>query len=320
MKPADTQNNPAFTSRFPLAHTFSIVARDPETGQMGVAVQSHWFSVGGLAPWAEAGVGVVATQSIVQPSYGPLGLELMYTNKSACSVLQALLEPDEGRELRQVAMVDNMGRVCAHTGSRCIAEAGHEIGEQFSVQANMMANRDVWPAMASAYRSAQGDLADRMLAALVAGQEAGGDIRGRQSACILVVKARASKRPWEDTLMDLRVEDHPTPVQELKRLVRLYRAYDRMNEGDHFMEKNDVPGALEAYSAAAGIAPEIDELPFWHAVTLADLGRLDEALPIFKTLFTHNPNWADLLQRLPASGFLKDDPDMMRRILETTRE
>ncbi|MBE0698368.1 MAG: DUF1028 domain-containing protein, partial [Anaerolineaceae bacterium] len=280
MKPVDAQNKPTFTPRFPLAHTFSIVARDPETSQMGVAVQSHWFSVGSLVPWAEAGVGVVATQSIVEPSYGPLGLELMYANKSASSVLNALLEPDEGRELRQVAMVDFHGRVAAHTGSRCIAEAGHEIGDQFSVQANMMSNREVWPAMAAAYRAANGDLADRMLAALVAGQEAGGDIRGRQSACILIVKARASKRPWDDTLIDLRVEDHPNPIEELQRLVRLYRAYDKMNAGDYYLEKNDTARALEAYSAAAGIAPEIDELPFWQAVTLADLGQTEEALPI----------------------------------------
>ncbi len=262
---------------------------------------------------------MVATQSIVEPSYGPLGLELMYTNKSAPGVLSALLEPDEGRELRQVAMVDSNGRVAAHTGARCIAEAGHEIGEQFSVQANMMVNRQVWPAMAAAYRSARGDLAARMMAAMAAGQEAGGDIRGRQSACILIVKARASKRPWEDTLVDLRVEDHPDPIVELQRLVRLNQAYDKMNEGDRFMEQNDVPNALEAYSEAAGIAPGLDELPFWQAVTLADLGRIEEALPLFKEVFSHNPNWADLVQRLPASGFLKDDPEMMRRILESAK-
>ena len=319
MRSADAQDKTAFTARFPLAHTFSIVARDPETGAMGVAVQSHWFSVGGLAPWAEAGVGVVVTQSIVEPSYGPLGLELMYANKSAPSVLNALLEPDEGRELRQVAMVDYMGRVATYTGSRCIAEAGHEIGEQFSVQANMMSNREVWPAMAAAYRAAKGDLADRMLAALVAGQEAGGDVRGKQSACILIVEAQATQRPWEDTLMDLRVEDHPNPIEELQRLVKLYRAYSKMNQGDRYMERNDIPGALNAYRTAVEIAPGIDELPFWQAVTLADLGRLEEALPIFKRIFSHNSNWASLIQRLPASGLLKDDPEMMRRILEMAK-
>ncbi len=319
MRSADAQNKAVFTARFPLAHTFSIVARDPETGAMGVAVQSHWFSVGGLAPWAEAGVGVVVTQSIVEPSYGPLGLELMYANKSAPSVLNALLEPDEGRELRQVAMVDYMGRVATYTGSRCIAEAGHEIGEQFSVQANMMSNREVWPAMAAAYRAAKGDLADRMLAALVAGQEAGGDVRGKQSACILIVEAQATQRPWEDTLMDLRVEDHPNPIEELQRLVKLYRAYSKMNQGDRYMERNDIPGALNAYRTAVEIAPGIDELPFWQAVTLADLGQLEEALPIFKRIFSHNPNWASLIQRLPASGLLKDDPEMMRRILEMAK-
>jgi len=299
-----------------LAHTFSIVARDPETGRLGVAVQSHWFSVGSVVTWAEAGVGAVATQSLVEVSYGPLGLALMRAGKSAPEALTALLATDEGRDLRQVAMVDAQGQVAVHTGARCIAEAGHEVGDGFSVQANMMATPDVWPAMAAAYREAKGDLAERLLAALEAGQMAGGDIRGQQSAAILVVEGTSTGRLWADTVMDLRVEDHPEPIRELRRLVRLHRAYEHMNRGDERLGDGKVEEALEEYRAAAALAPHIEELPFWHAVTLADIGRLDEALPIFQRVFAANPAWATLVQRLPAAGLLRDDPEMMRRILE----
>lgn len=301
-------------ARFPLSHTFSIVARDPETGRLGVAVQSHWFSVGSIVAWAEAGVGAVATQALVEVGYGPLGLALMRAGKSASQALAALLTADEGRDLRQVAMVDAYGQVATHTGSRCIAEAGHEVGEGFSVQANMMANPTVWPAMAAAYRQADGDLAERLLAALEAGQAAGGDIRGRQSACILIVEATSTGRPWADTVMDLRVEDHPEPIQELRRLVRLHYAYQSMNRGDEQLGAGRVEEALEAHRAAAVLAPHIEELPFWHAVTLADLGRLEEALPIFQKVFEVNPAWATLLERLPAAGLLRGDPQMLAQI------
>jgi uncharacterized Ntn-hydrolase superfamily protein len=298
-----------------LAHTFSIVARDPQSGEMGVAVQSHWFSVGSVVAWAEAGVGAVATQSLVEVSYGPLGVALMRAGKPAPEALAALLAADEGRDLRQVAMVDGEGRVAVHTGARCIADAGHESGEGFSVQANMMACPDVWPAMARAYREAQGDLAERLLAALEAGQAAGGDIRGQQSASMLLVKPVSTGRPWVDTVMDLRVEDHPRPIHELRRLVGLHRAYQHMNRGDDLLGAGEVEEALHEYRAAAEMAPEIEELPFWHAVTLADLGRVDEALPIFRDVFARNADWATLLPRLPQAGLLRDDPEMMGRIL-----
>lgn len=298
-----------------IAHTFSIVARDPESGEMGVAVQSHWFSVGSLVSWAEAGVGAVATQAMVEVSYGPLGLALMRAGQSAPQALKALLTIDGERELRQVAMVDAQGRVDAHTGARCIADAGHETGEGFSVQANMMACPGVWPAMASAYREATGDLAERMLAALEAGQAAGGDVRGRQSASILIVKSASTGRPWADTVMELRVEDHSEPIRELRRLVLLHRAYQRMNRGDELLGAGQVEEALHEYRAAAAIAPHIEELPFWHAVTLADLGRVDEAVPIFREVFARDTHWARLLPRLPRAGLLRDDPHMMERIL-----
>ena len=306
----------AFLPRFPLANTFSIVARDPETGCLGVAVQSHWFSVGATVAWAEAGVGAVATQALAEVSYGPLGLALMRAAKPANEALQALLSTDERRELRQVAMIDALGQVAVHTGARCMADAGHEIGESFSVQANMMTSAEVWPAMAAAYRQAKGDFAGRLVSALEAGQAAGGDIRGQQSAAILIVAATSTGRPWIDTLMDLRVEDHPAPIQELRRLVQIHRAYQLMNLGDEYLGMEETEKALEAYASAAKLAPEMGEIPFWHAVTLADMGRLEEALPIFKELFTANPNWARLLQRLPPAGMMHADHQTIQRILE----
>lgn len=301
--------------RFPFAHTFSIVARDPSSGEMGIAVQSHWFSVGSVVAWGEPGVGVVATQSMVEKSYGPQGLELMRIGISAPTALAALLQADANREVRQVAMVDSLGRIAVQTGLRCIACAGHFQGDGFSVQANMMLKDTVWPAMAEAYTGAAGSLAERMLAALEAAQAAGGDIRGQQSASILVVSGTASAKPWEGILVDLRVEDHPQPVPELKRLLGIHRAYEWMNQGDAFLAEGQVEQALHAYQSAAELAPDMDELPFWHALTLADLGRMDEAAPIFEAVFRGNPNWAELVKRLPAAGLLRDDPELLQRIL-----
>lgn len=303
-------------SRFPFAHTFSIVAHDGQSGQLGVAVQSHWFSVGSIVTWAEAGVGAVATQSMIEPGYGPLGLALMRAGKTPAEALKSLLVSDEGSELRQVAMVDTRGRVAVHTGERCIAEAGHEVGEGFSVQANMMLNRQVWPDMAAAFRSAQGDLAERLLSALEAAQAAGGDVRGKQSAAILIVKTASTGRPWADRVMELRVEDHPDPIVELRRLVDVHRAYELMNLGDQRLGAGKMAEALEAYRTAAELVPYIDELPFWQAVTLANTGRLDEALPIFRQVFSSNPDWAVLVRRLPVCGLLRDDAEMMQRILQ----
>jgi uncharacterized Ntn-hydrolase superfamily protein len=305
----------------PLAHTYSIVARDPKTGELGVAVQSHWFSVGSIVTWAEAGVGAVATQSFVDPAYGPRALELLKRGVPAPDALAQLVAADAQRDVRQVAVVDAQGRVAAHTGAKAIAAAGQHVGAQFSVQANLMANAKVWPAMAVAYEGATGDLADRLLAALDAAESVGGDIRGRQSAAILVVKPTSSGRPWAgaDRLFDLRVDDQPAPLVELRRLVRLQRAYNRANRGDELMSEQKVEAALKEYAAAAEIAPEIVELPFWHAVTLASIGRETEAAPIFRAVFAKEPAWADLVPRLPASGLLPDDKALIERIIALRR-
>jgi uncharacterized Ntn-hydrolase superfamily protein len=308
-------DNAADIPRRPVA-TYSIVARDPKTGEMGVAVQSHWFSVGSVVSWAEAGVGAVATQSLVDPAYGPLGLELMRTGRTAPDALRSLLAGDDGRAVRQVAMIDAAGRVAAHTGPRCIADAGHvlDADNQFTVQANLMANDKIWPAMASAFRESPGDLADRMVAALEAAQEAGGDIRGRQSAALLIVSAKPTGRSWEDRRFDLRVEDHAQPVQELKRLVRLQRAYLHMNAGDAAIEHGDFAEASRQYAAAEKLAPQIVEIPFWHAVTLTASGKVDEALPIFRRVFAREAVWADLVPKLVPSGILPDDPELLEKI------
>ncbi|MGH9456329.1 MAG: DUF1028 domain-containing protein [Thermoanaerobaculia bacterium] len=298
----------------PRAHTFSIVARDPVTGDLGVAVQSHWFSVGSVVTWAEPGVGAVATQSIADPSYGPLGLALMRGGKTAEEALRGLLATDPQAEFRQVAMVDDDGVVAAHTGEKSIAAAGHLVGDGFSVQANLMRNAEVWPAMAEAYRTSEGDLAERLLAALEAGQRAGGDIRGRQSAALLIVRGEASGQPWADRLFDLRVDDHPEPIAELRRLVRLQRAYNHMNRGDELAGEQRFDEAMEEYRNGATLAPEIEELPYWVAVTLFASGREEEALPIFREVFAKNPDWIEVTRRLPASGFLPDDPEKLETI------
>ena len=296
-------------------HTYSIVALDRKTNQIGVAVQSHWFAVGALCPWIEPGVGVIATQSMVEVSYGPKGLSLLREGKTAQQALDELLEADNGKELRQVAIVDAQGNAAAHTGKRCIAEAGHQIGDSYSAQANMMLNNTVWSAMASIFENSQGNLANRLLSALQAAQEAGGDIRGKQSASLIVSENIKDATPWQHILTDLRVDDHPEPIIELKRLLDIQYAYDLMNEGDDLLSKNDNEAAKIKYQQASELAPNIEELPFWHAVTLADTGKVDEALPIFKRVFNINKDWALLVQRLPASGLLTKDPQVMRKIL-----
>jgi uncharacterized Ntn-hydrolase superfamily protein len=296
-------------------HTFSIVARDPATGELGVAVQSHWFSVGTTVVWAEAGVGAIATQSFVDPSYGRNGLDLMRAGKSGPDSLKELLAKDEAREVRQVAMIDAQGRVDAWTGKNDIQAAGHIVGTNFSVQANLMLNDKVWPAMAQAFESTKGDLATRLLAALDAAQAVGGDIRGRQSAAIIVVTGKPSGLPWKDRIFDLRVDDSPEPLKELRRLVTLQRAYNHMNAGDLAVEKKDNEGALREYSAAEKLVPDNAEMIYWHAVALVTMGRVDDSLPLFRRVFAMDRNWVTLTPRLPKSGLLPDDPAIIKRIV-----
>jgi len=286
---------------------------------MGVAVQSHWFSVGPSVAWAEAGVGAVATQSFVLPAYGPRGLALMRSGVSAPDALTALVGADEGEAVRQVAFVDTRGRSAAHTGSKCIAFASQITGKGYSVQANMMLKDTVVPAMARAYESTRGDLTERLLAALEAAEAEGGDIRGRQSAALVVVAASSTGQPWNDRVVDLRVEDHRQPVRELRRLVQLHRAYEHMNLGDAALEKDDKRAALEHYAAASKLAPDSLEVTYWHALTLAQNGKLQQALPMFREVFAKDPSWAELTRRLQAPGIITSDEKgnmLVEKILE----
>jgi uncharacterized Ntn-hydrolase superfamily protein len=339
--------------------TFSIVARDPQTGEIGVAVQSHWFAVGQIVPWAEAGVGAVATQSFVDPSYGKNGLELMRQGKTAVEALQELTKADKSSQVRQVAFVDANGNSAAFTGQNDIPAAGHIVGSlsgparellclgglstpgrepvlhkrpcsffqgghNFSVQANLMSNDKVWPAMAKAFEETKGDLAERMLAALDAAQSVGGDIRGRQSAALIVVSRRSSGKPWEDRIFDLRVDDNVEPLKELRRLVALQRAYNHMNAGDLAVEHKDQEAALREYAAAEQIAETAEGIPasrlaemrFWHAVALVNMKRVDESLSIFAKVFAGpaGANWRELVGRLPHSELLPNDPELIKRI------
>jgi len=306
----------------PLAHTYSIVARDPQTGELGVAVQSHYFSVGPVVPWAEAGVGAVATQSLVLVDYGPLGLDLMRKGLTARQALDSLLAADPHHDGRQVAMVDAKGNVAAYTGPNCIPDAGDVQGDQFSCQANLMANPTIWPAMKQAFESAQGDLADRMLAALDAAEKAGGDIRGRQSAALVVVKAQGSGRPWNDYVVNLRVEDHPKPLEELRRLLRLRRAYNLEDQGDAFTSDKKPEDAARAYAEAMKLAPDVVELQFWAAVTMYTNGQQKAGLELFRKVFAHESRWADLVPRLAKVGLFPNDPkqiDEVERQLVRTR-
>jgi uncharacterized Ntn-hydrolase superfamily protein len=323
-------------------NTFSIVARDPQSGEIGVAVQSHWFAVGQIVPWAEAGVGAVATQSFVDPSYGKLGLDLLRAGKAAPDALRGLLGADISCEVRQVAMIDPAGRVATFTGAHDIQAAGgtasggtaqqlpcgsaggsFTTGKDFAAQANLMSNDKVWPAMAKAYGETHGDLADRLLAALDAAQSVGGDIRGKQSAAIIIVKGQSSGKRWLDEVFNLRVDDAPEPLKELRRLVALQRAYNHMNAGDLATELNDNDGALREYSAAETIAANTTGIPtsrfaemiYWHAVALVNMKRVDEALPLFAKSFQLEPGWRELTPRLPRAKLLPDDPKLIERIV-----
>jgi len=295
--------------------TYSMVARDPETGQLGVAVQSHYFSVGSIVTWAEPGVGAVATQSFAEPAYGPQGLELIRAGRSAAGALGELIDRDPGEATRQVAMVDSAGRVAVHTGRSCIAEAGHRVGDQVSAQANMMLRNTVWDAMVDAYSDARGDLAARLLSALDAGEAEGGDIRGRQSAALLVVGGRRSDRPWEARVVELRVEDHPEPLRELRRLLELKRAYDRVENAEQLIIAGDVEAALAQYDEAGEIAPDNIEIAFWRGVTLAAAGQLAEARVQLDRAYAAHPGWAELLGRLVAIGLIPENPELMRALL-----
>lgn len=292
--------------------TYSIVARDA-SGTLGAAVQSHWFNVGAVVPWVEAGVGAVAVQSIPDPTHGPRALALLREGLDPGDALGRLLEGDPEAEYRQLGIVDAAGRAAAHTGALCIAEAGHVTGQGVAVQANLMNRATVWPAMLRAYEGAEADLAERLLAALEAAEAEGGDVRGRQSAAI-IVRPPAGR---DDPTFDLRVEDHPDPIGELRRLVLLGRAYHELNRGDGLIAAGDVGAASAAYARATALVPDEatgGEAPFWAGVALAGAGRREDALPYLRRAAAVDGRWARLLPRLVRSRLLPDDPALLEEL------
>jgi uncharacterized Ntn-hydrolase superfamily protein len=276
--------------------TYSIVARDPATGELGVAVQSHYFSVGPIVPWARAGVGAVATQANVQVSYGPEALDLLAAGATAAEALAELVAKDDDSDERQVAVIDATGQVATHTGERCIAYAGDAVGEQVSCQANLMANRSVWSAMLAAFEQTSGSLAERMIGALDAAEASGGDVRGRQSAAILVVPAGGEA--WETTV-SLRVEDHPEPLHELRRLFELNRAYSIAGQGDDLVDEGRHAEAARLFEQACELSPDNHELLFWSGLARAQSDDVDAGVALVRRAIELQPGWAELLPRLP---------------------
>jgi len=305
-----------YKSDSPFAHTYSIVAFDEKTGDMGVAVQSHWFSVGTIVTWGEAGVGVVATQSLVNPAFGPSGLELLKKGMTPQEAVDELLKSDEGREFRQLAILDSKGNAASFTGKLCIQYAGNIVGKDFSVQANLMSNDRIWPAMEESFKNSKGSLAEKMLLALEAAEKAGGDVRGKQSAALLVVRAKSTGKVWEDRLVDIRIDDSSEPLPELRRLLKVHLAYQHMNNGDLAVEKNDMDKAMVEYSSAMKMFPDNLEMKYWTAVALANIGNMKEALPMFKEIFKKDKNWKDLTPRLLPNGLLKVNTKQLKEILE----
>jgi uncharacterized Ntn-hydrolase superfamily protein len=299
-----------------FAHTYSIVARDPKTGEMGVGVQSHWFSVGSVVSWGEAGIGVVATQSLVNKSFGLRGLELLKQGKSPQEAINVLISDDEGRDVRQVAILDTQGHVATYTGTKCIKSAGHKVGDNYSVQANMMLSDKVWPAMAEAFEKFDNlSLPERIIKSLEAAESVGGDIRGKQSAALLVVAGESTENKWEDPIIDLRVEDHTDPLKELSRLLKIFRAYEHMNNGDLAIEKGDMDIALKEYEVAQKMFPENLEMTYWTAISLANQNKLENALVLFKKIFKRDNHWRLLTERLPQSELLNVKEEDLKKIL-----
>jgi uncharacterized Ntn-hydrolase superfamily protein len=297
-----------------LVSTYSIVARDSASGELGIAVQSHYFSVGGTVPWAEPGVGAVATQAFAERSYGPLGLAKLAEGMEPEQALALLLSEDPGRASRQVAIVDAQGRSATHTGSGCVQAAGHRAGEGYSAQGNMLRSEAVWQAMGEAFEAARGSLELRLFAALEAGEAAGGDLRGKQSAAMLIVSGERSDTPWAERRLELRIEDHHEPLLELARLMEVDSARCAFEEATAAFGAGDLELALERIATARELNPGNPEFTFWAGVAFATSGREDEAIALLHEAFEDGEGWRDLLRRLPAVGMLPDDDSLVARL------
>jgi uncharacterized Ntn-hydrolase superfamily protein len=297
--------------------TYSIVARDAQTGRFGIAVQSHYLGVGPVVPWLEAGVGGVATQASVNIAFGPIGLELLRSGLTAEQTVAAVLAGDTSPEIRQLGVVDAEGRAAAHTGAECIPAAGHLVRDGFTVQGNLLARDTCWPAMAAAYESALTEgvpLVERMLRALEAAEREGGDVRGRQSAAIMVADAAVKPAAWRGRLMDLRIEDHPDPVPELRRIVTLQLAYDLLNDEGEAAKEG--VSAEERYAKARRMAPDAYELVFWRAVELATAGDVPGAQRELAIAVSADESWRNTLEHLAEVRREGLTPELAAALLE----
>lgn len=296
--------------------TYSIVARDPATGRFGVAVQSHYLGVGPVVPWLEAGVGAVATQASVNTSLGPIGLELLRAGRAAQEVVAALVASDDRPQVRQLGVVDAEGRAAAHTGAECIPACGHLVRDGFTVQGNLLERETCWPAMAAAYEaalSAGEPLVERLLRAMEAAEAEGGDVRGRQSAAIMIVDSVVHAAAWRGRLMDLRIEDHPDPVPELRRIVALQLAYDLLDDEGEAAESGRSSG--ERYAQARRLAPDAYELAFWRGVELATGGDVAAGRRELAIAFAADSRWRTTLQHLADAGREGVTPELAAQLL-----
>jgi uncharacterized Ntn-hydrolase superfamily protein len=294
--------------------TYSIVARDPRGGAFGVAVQSHFFGVGPVVPWLEPSIGAIATQASVNVSFGPAGLELLRSGRSASEVVAELVASDPGSAERQLAVVDASGAAAAHTGERCIPAAGHIIGDGFSVQGNLLRSDRVWPAMADAYAGASGEpFWERLIRALEAAESAGGDVRGRQSAAIVIVSAEPVAQSWQGRLLDVRVDDHPDPVPELRRLATMSEAYRLMGELE--VGADDDRPIEQRYADARRLSPDATELVFWRGIQLALAGDEEAGRRELAIAFAADPTWREALRHVAEAGHVGNDPALVERLL-----
>lgn len=300
-----------------LKHTYSIVARDDSTGELGVAVQSHWFAVGTVVAWAKPGVGAVATQAMANISLGSKMLDLLEKGYSPQEAIDLLIVDDPGGAYRQLGVVDFKGKSAAHTGDNCIDYAGHLTGKDYAVQANMMLKDGVPGAMDKAWHASKGlPLAERLMHVLEAAEAAGGDIRGRQSASLLVVRGTPTANVWEERVIDLRVDDHSEPLQELRRLYEVHSAYRLMNDAEVLLENGETEQALNLYSKAMNKMPGNPEMPYWTAISLAQKGDINKAAELLQAVYAIDPNWRELTRRLPATGMLRLSDTDLKKLLE----
>ena len=296
--------------RHPLVSTFSIVAFDPSTKDLGVAVQSRYFSVGSVVPWAEAEVGAVATQSFVNVSYGPHGLRLLKEGLTVDEVIDRLTQEDQEKEYRQLGIIDSEGNANAFTGKKCLEWAGSKVGKNYAAQGNILAGEEVIQNMGRNFESTRGDLAERLVAALEGGEAAGGDARGRQSAALLVVRKNLGRAGYGDRYIDLRVEDNPDPIAELKRLLNLHRVYSLIDDSEDSLTKGDLKAALGDLKKAIAMTQKNDDAYVDLGIVNLKLGKKKEAISAFKKALRLNPKMKTLIKQLPAAGLMKSNKEI----------